>query len=43
MRSSAAGDVGCNAEIGAGSLDMIAVISDAWLAPANAFLPVAIS
>ena len=31
-RSSAGGDMGCTDEIGGGSADMIAVISDAWLA-----------
>ena len=41
--SSARGDVGCTAEIGGGSFCMIAEISDAWLAPEKAFLPVAIS
>ena len=43
MRSSAGGDIGCTEEIGAGSLDMIAVIKDAWLNAENAFFPVAIS
>ena len=42
-RSSAGGDIGCTVEIAGGSLDMIAVISDAWLAAENAFFPVAIS
>ena len=42
-RSSVEGDIGWTAEIGAGSLDMIAVIKDAWLDAENAFFPVAIS
>lgn len=36
-RSSAGGDIGWIEEIGTGSLDMIAVMSDAWLVPENAF------
>ena len=40
---SAGGVIGATLEIGAGSLDMMAVISEAWLEPRNAFLPVAIS
>ena len=42
-RSRAGGDIGCAVEIGAGSADMIAVISDAWFDAANAFVPVTIS
>ena len=42
-RSSAGGVIGATAEMGAGSSFMIDEISDAWLAPENAFLPVAIS
>src|ERR1700693_1770329 len=42
-RSNPGGDSGWTVEIGAGSLDMIAVISEAWLVPAKAFRPVAIS
>jgi len=42
-RSSAAGDIGWTCEIGAGSSFMIAEISDAWLVPEKAFLPVTIS
>src|SRR5262245_33739763 len=42
-RSRAGGDIGWTLEIGAGSLDMIAVMSAAWLAAENAFFPVAIS
>ena len=38
-----AGAAGWTAEIGGGSRDRIAEMSDAWLAPANAFFPVAIS
>src|ERR1700693_1085756 len=42
-RSSPGGVVGWIEEIAAGSLVMIAEISDAWLAPENAFVPVATS
>ncbi len=42
-RSSGGGVVGAIAEIGAGSSFMIEEISEAWLAPENAFFPVAIS
>ena len=42
-RSKAGGAVGATAEAGAGSEAMIEEMSDAWLRPANAFLPVAIS
>ena len=42
-RSSAGGVIGCSVEIGGGSELMIDEISDAWLVPSNAFLPVAIS
>jgi hypothetical protein len=42
-RSSAGGDIGCADEIEGGSEDMIAVISEAWLAAEKAFRPVAIS
>src|SRR5262249_37392137 len=42
-RSSAGGDIGCTVEIAGGSAVMIEEISEAWLAPENAFLPVAIS
>ena len=42
-RSSAGGVIGDTAEIGAGSSFMIDEMSEAWLAPENAFLPVAIS
>ena len=42
-RSRAGGDIAATDEIGSGSFDMIAVTSDAWLAPLNAFLPVDIS
>ena len=42
-RSSAGGVIGATAEIADGSEDMIDEISEAWLAPENAFLPVAIS
>src|SRR5262245_2194991 len=42
-RSRAGGDIGWTLEIGAGSLDMIAVINDAWLVAEKAFFAVAIS
>ena len=42
-RSSAGGVIGATAEMGAGSSFMIEEISDACVAPENAFLPVAIS
>ena len=42
-RSSAGGDIGWTVEIGGGSSCMIAEISEAWLVPENALLPVAIS
>ena len=42
-RSSAGGVIGATAEMGAGSSFMIDEISDACVAPENAFLPVAIS
>ena len=42
-RSRAGGDIGWTVEIGAGSSFMIEEISDAWLVPEKAFLPVAIS
>ena len=43
MRSREAGVAGSAAEIGGGFSFMIDEINDAWLAPENAFLPVAIS
>jgi hypothetical protein len=42
-RSRACGEAGCSEEIGDGSADMMALIREAWLAPENAFFPVAIS
>src|SRR5580765_1894499 len=42
-RSRAGGVIGATAESEGGSEDMIEEISEAWLAPANAFFPVAIS
>src|SRR5450759_1773523 len=41
--SSAGGLIGCREETGGGSEVRIAEMSDAWLVPENAFLPVAIS
>ena len=38
-RSSAGGFIGASCEIGAGSLDMIAEMSEAWLFPSKARLP----
>ncbi len=43
IRSKAGGAIGETWVMGSGWLDMIAEISDAWLVPENAFLPVAIS
>ena len=42
-RSTVAGVIGAIVEIGAGSSFMIEEMSDAWLVPEKAFLPVAIS
>ena len=42
-RSRAGGAIGWTVEIGGGSEPIIEVISDAWLVPEKAFLPVAIS
>ena len=43
MRSKGAGLSGSSAEIGGGSLVMMAPIKLAWLFPSNAFVPVSIS
>jgi hypothetical protein len=42
-RSKAGGVMGAAAEIGGGSAERIDAIKDAWLLPAKAFCPVAIS
>jgi hypothetical protein len=42
-RSSAGGEIGRTAEIGAGSSFMIDEMSEAWVLPSKAFFPVAIS